>query len=93
MRVGDIIEFSNEYKYFKPYMYGRKHVITKVDEDGSIWTKGYEWSYRDHGDANEELRTKRENHEWVIKVTPPKSWDSSKLKFLFINSDQVDSLN
>ena len=93
MRVGDIIEFSNEYDSFKPFMYGRKHIITRVGEDGEIWTKGYGWSYLHHGDNNEEFRTRTENLNWVIRVTPPKSWDSSKLKFLFINSDQVDSLN
>lgn len=87
MRVGDIIEFSNEYDSFKPFMYGRKHIITRVGEDGEIWTKGYGWSYLHHGDNNEELRTRTENLRWVIRVTPPKSWDSCKLKFLF------DSLN
>lgn len=74
-------------------MYGRKHIITRIDEDGAIWSKGHGWSYRDHDDSSEELRTRTENLNWVIRVTPPKSWDSSKLKFLFINSDQVDSLN
>lgn len=67
--------------------------MSMVGEDGEIWTKGYGWSYLHHGDNNEELRTRTENLNWVIRVTPPKSWDSSKLKFLFINSDQVDSLN
>ncbi len=93
MRVGDIIEFSNDYDSFKPFMYGRKHIITRIDEDGAIWSKGHGWSYRDHDDNSEELRTRVVNLRWVIRVTPPKSWDSSKLKFSFINSDQVDSLN
>ena len=67
--------------------------MSMVGEDGEIWTKGYGWSYRDHDDSCEELRTRAVNLRWVIRVTPPKSWDSCKLKFLFINSDQVDSLN
>ena len=89
-KVGDIVEFSNEYENFREFMYGRKQVITHIDAEG-IWTMGHGWSYRDFDSPHNQLRTRRDNLRFVIKLTPPKSWEQSKLKFLFINSDLVDS--
>lgn len=90
-KIGDIVTFSNEYPSFREFMYNRKHVISHIDAEG-IWTMGYGWSYREFECEHEQLRTKRDRLSYVMRIRPPKSWEGNKLKFLFINSDQVDSL-
>lgn len=91
-KVGDIITFDrSKYDSFRPFMYNKKHVITRIEDTG-IWTKGFDFTYKDFCD-HEELRTKNNEGQWraIIKCERPKRWTGSKIKFNFFAED-VDSL-
>lgn len=95
LKVGDIVYYDREiYDGFIEILYGRKHIVTKIENRGnSIWTKGYGWNYRDFDSCPNELITTKFRgreyvHEAIKRVTStlynPKTWDSDSIKYKFV---------
>lgn len=86
LKVGDLVIYDRDiYDKFIFFLYDSVHVISKVTEDGVIYTTGHGWNYSDIRDGSpDELKTSDYDLQIAIRLYKDKVWTGSKLVFNFI---------